>query len=1592
MANLDNNNDKENKNSISKKIQESLEKGKEQLSESLHEADDFAKDAIHHPLETTEAVVQQAAKDVTNVRWWARLLQILFWFFLTVFVSIFIIISLPITKNYAAKRVIEMLNKDLKSQISFHDVEVNYFGDVTIHQVQAKDYKNFPFIKIEKVYADSNWFSLIFNSRNIHFQSIALDKMDLKVITYKGDSISNFVRFVELFDDGKPRDPKRPPFELQSRMMLSQSSISIINQNSPGEAGKWLDAKNVHFTIPRFKVKGADIEAQINNLSFTAQRWGKKHYIDTFSGAFSYSKKALTIKDLTFNTDHSLLQGDIRFNINKGSWADFNNKVKMEINLEKGSQLSGYDLSYFVTQWDNFVPINISGKIIGPLNQLSFNHFVLGNSLFSLNTPSLQLKKITDPKNFNISSEKISTDFTYQDLKKALPSFIANKLKNFADDFGRMKYNGSLRVKPEEIFVNQGDIITGIGRAQVSNFYLRDYSGHTPKYKGNAIVHDLNTSVITKNKQVGLLSGNFNIDGQSFDVNTMVLKTQSEVKSIEILGKKIQNITINGALNHKKYLGDIQINDPQAQLQVNGLIDFSTPNLKADIDSKISHLQLNYFTNTATPQVISGSLKGKISMTNINDLHLETSIDHLSVYNGKDKILIPTSDIKIYNEGFNRIITVHAPSIAQGEIKGRFNLSDIGGMVQNGINKVLVGPQPRKIYKGQEFSANFFVEQNLINYFAPDIRIPQGAKIEAEYNGNTNDLVLNAQARSLHYAMTKTKEFTDAELELAQQNPNYKLTPTIEKDSITASGINLNINTKTYQDHIVAQVEELKIGENKLTEIDIHGENEDGRNLHVVTNFKMNNANVEGKKYQIAFDQTINQNGDLVFRFEPTEIDYKNVVWHIDTNHDLEHTITYKRASGEIDIRNLKIYSDDSEIILNHFNFKSSKEFEAEAQVSNLEISKVFKMIAKDTPMDIEGIANGNLHITRDKNAIKPLIDVDFERLKMNGREMGNMEINIENSDKPNIYTVSTQIKKAQLLGDNPLDVKGTIDNTGKKAILDLSADLKNFELAFANEFVKGIFSKMRGQANGILKITGPIDDIDYSGDIALKNFGLQLDFTGVDYNMDDCTISLSKGLAILNEIGVHDGRKNSNGTISGAIQFQTLSSMGVNLVMRAENLLMLNTTQKDFDLFWGMVYGQGTLFVDGPVAALNLSTPDMKALNNSVFTFNSSSAGSVDEFKLLRFLKTDQTGTISIEDKKKSGANMDINFNLAVDKGTTVNVLVGDGMGDISVRGNSNSLRFQMSRRGVVEMNGTYTVDNGTFISKEILNRTFQIEKGSNIRWDGEAMTPALDIRANYPRMVTNAGAYLGMSSIPPINVLLETKISGTLNNPDLNFGISALDVSSQVKEALATKMNQEDEKIIQFGSVLVLSNFNVQNSAFDAGNMGGFAESSGYNLLFKQLGSVLNTISNQVQFDLNYVKGDQASQIGDRANAGLNFNFSPRITLKTGMGIPINKNSATAAANYLSAEGTLEYDASENNDGSFIIRGYSKPSNIGMIGTNGITNGMANQSYGVGAVWTKSFNSLFKREKSKQKFNNKNNDKSHVPINDSIKKDSVK
>lgn len=1520
--------------------------------------------------------IKQVKEKVQKLSWWAKLFLFCFFGFIFSVLSILITINIPSVKNTLAEKAIEFLNREFKTTFKTENVEINFLGDVVITGVSAKDHHNFEFFRAKELVGHSDWFELIFNSRDLKFQKLSLEELDLKIITYKGEEQDNFTLFIEKFDS--PKDPKKPPFKMTSRIQIKNSKVSIVNENQ-GEDGKWLKAENLNAYVSNLKVIGPNVKLKFNRLSFLTERWGKKHFLETLSGDLEITKEKFAFTDLILNTDHSLLQGDLVFNLDKKTgWQDFNNRVNWDMNLKRGSNIDGYDISYFVKNWDNYQNYSLFGKMAGTLNNFRLKNFTLRVKENKISMPEVRFSRLLEG-NFHLKTDKLSADITYPDLRASLPQFISKKMGNFADVFGRIQYEGGADVNKQRV-IAKGDLKTNIGQAQIQDFTLSEYSSAFPQYKVDARLIDFNTTAITKQNQVGLISGKFNVEGKGFDLNTLSLKTKSDITSIALLGKTLHNLHLDGDLTAKQFNGLIQARDSSFDGSIIGKIDFSKPTFFADINGNINYLDMAYWGIAEGKSTFRGNVGGKFSMTNLNDLVLDADLKSVVLGGNKD-VLIPNGAVKLSFEGGNRVIDVNMPNVVKGNIVGKFNLADIGGMFEGALAKLLVGNKVKKYYKGQDFAMNFDIQQDLLDYFEPNIKIPQGAMLTGNFDGNTNNFLLNLDAPTIKYIIVEKEEISEADRLLALQNPNYIIRETIKKDSALVENVVLKINTSSSENYWNAKVGRAVYQGSLLKDIEINAENRDNEKLHISTNLLVGTLEKERENQMVAYaanlDQSVDANGDYVFNFDPTELKISKFMWMVDTSPELNHSITYRRKTKDIKIHNLKLYSGDSEFLVNGI-FKNTKDFDISGSVKDMDISKVWAIAFQDSKVGVKGIANGDLKLKMNASDLEPDIDISVDGIKVNDSPIGDLVINAENSENPNIYNVDTKITVSELFGGEKLTLKGTINNNTKSPTLDLKADLKEFDLAFVQAFVKDIFSNFRGNATGEIAVGGTLKDINYGGDIAVKDFGLKLNFSGVDYTFDDTIVTLSNGDMIFNLVGVKDSRKNSKGMISiGRLSLSDLSNIGADLLIRSDDLMLLNTTQSDFDAFWGKVYAKGDLFVGYGNNTLKIdATADV--LPNSVFTLNSNSTSSVDEFKMLRFLEKKEDGNIIVAKKQRSGVALDVNLDISADKNSTVNVLVGDEVGDISVRGETKNMKFSLDRTGNMRVFGNYLVESGTYVSKAILEKTFQIQKGSNLQWSGDVLNPELDITASYGALVSNASEYLGVGSLPVIKVQLQTHISNKLTSPNIKPSIEALDVSSQIREVMATKLSTEEEKVLQFASVLALGNFNVSNTNASS------AIGSGVNMFFKQLSSAFNSISDVFQIDLDYIRGSENTNTGDRAATNFSIKFSPRWKLKTAIGVPLSNNT-NVQNNYLSGEGIVEYDWSKTIDGSRIFRVYSKPSNVGLVAEGKA--GM-NQSYGGGVVISYGFNRIFSKNKEREKKNNKE----RLFIKDSIMQDSVK
>lgn len=428
------------------------------------------------------------------------------------------------------------------------------------------------------------------------------------------------------------------------------------------------------------------------------------------------------------------------------------------------------------------------------------------------------------------------------------------------------------------------------------------------------------------------------------------------------------------------------------------------------------------------------------------------------------------------------------------------------------------------------------------------------------------------------------------------------------------------------------------------------------------------------------------------------------------------------------------------------------------------------------------------------------------------------------------------------------------------------------------------------------------------------------------------------------------DPKNNTKGEVSGQILFRDFASWFLNLSFNTNNLLVMNTNIKHNDLFYGKVFGQGAFELFGPPQRLDISA---KATINegSEFTVNTGATKVESESALVRFIPE-----VKKEEVDTGPKGMNIDLDITATPSSTVNIIFDPQTNDmVTANGHTKNLHFNLSRTGAITMDGTYTLESGEYQLRQIplLNRDFKIQNGSFVRWNnGSPFESDLNIVANYERTVSNVGEYLGAGYSQIYDVLLGIHITESLKNPQMDFTLDIPKAGSDVQSMVDYKFNLDpDEKMVQFGSILLFGQFNTNSeSILSAG-----AASTGAGIALKQLAGVLNSLlTGGVSIGVDYVQGSELSNTSDQVKTNLKIDLSPRWTFNGAVGLAVGN---TYQGNAASGEAEMQWDISKNMDKSIVLNFFTRPTTFGMTNAGQLGNF---QSFGAGIVYKTSFDKV--------------------------------
>src|SRR5690606_21201913 len=821
---------------------------------------------------------------------------------------------------------------------------------------------------------------------------------------------------------------------------------------------------------------------------------------------------------------------------------------------------------------------------------------------------NLHLTDMTDGEKIVISTQNVKIKTAYSELNQLLPTFISTKIPDFMNRFGTMDYRGDFNLNPNEINID-GDAITALGNADLQ-VVLNDYR-HNLKYKGNVVAENINLNQITEVKELGFVQGKMEFEGVGTDIKTLKLRADGELAYLDLMDKRYEQVLVNGNLENQVFAGFLSINDPQLQANYDGTFDFSGKAFKLDFQSKVNHINLDYLGLTKNLNAkLKADIDGDFTFSNLDDFIGNLNIKDLDFSSKTDTVFIPEAHLVSSKNDGNQNLELDIPGFLKGEIHGNYRLSQLPDAIMNAVGSTtLLTYEPKKIDAGQSFGFYFEVEQDLFSMIDPRIQIAPGTIIDGQVDANENSLVAELSSTEIGYdGFNLYNPLINIDTS-KNTEPIY-----LRSDSVAAKGVmiyNMDLYTTPIQDSLL-----------------------------VKTQFQI------GKEFPVDFDlnlfHTLDENKNLVFGFSPSTINVDNTDWHLNPNNDRSsNRVTVNFDKNYYQLQNVLLESEGQRLLLDGY-YASNTDYQLNADLEELILSKLIPQGLLGN-LKIDGVANGIVNIVRTKDEFKPLMELDIDGLELNEYLLGDLGIvGIYNFDE-NVFDLELFLEQQQV---QVLYVNGYIDNKPEMPEINLVASLDDLDFKFVESFVSAAMNNMRGMVSGNMRFTGPIDSPDFEGMLDLKDLGFTVGYLNVDYAFDGInTVPVYKqsggqGYIYLDEITFRDTKFNTNGEVTGQLLFRDFATWFLNLSFNTNNLLVMNTTSKHNELFYGRVFGHGDFSLFGPPETLDISA---SAIINegSEFTINTGATKIESESSLVRFIPE----SVDSEDDDGSPRGMQIDL-----------------------------------------------------------------------------------------------------------------------------------------------------------------------------------------------------------------------------------------------------------------------------------------------------------------------------------------------------------
>lgn len=1362
---------------------------------------------------------------------------------------------------------------------------------------------------------------IILEKNKFTLNSISLIDPVFHLKNYKGEKNSNLQFLLDYF--ASPNDTTQkttPPIDLKIKnLRIENADFVYYDENIPNEVPYVIDYDHIHVRhfsaeFKSFSLWHGEIRTEIKKLSLKEQCGFE---IENLSGNVKFTDQEIEVSNLLLLTPFSNIHDyySMRFD-SLSDFGDYINKVRMYADFDQ-SVVSFKDIRYFASAISKYSQsMMLNGKISGTVSNLKSKNFQLYTGKSTKLDGEISIKGLPNihETDFYAKLKLLKTNYTdLTDLLRGIDQdssamVIPVELQNA----GEVEYVGYYTGTVFNFNVN-GQAKTEVGNL-VSDIHM-DISPKVPTYDGTVQTIGFDFGKFLQNELLGPTSLTLTVDGKGFNIQDLKTKIKTEIKDIVVNKYSYKNIKGNGDISSKNFIGDVTIDDDHIDLDFNGNIDFNDyANPVFDFKADIKHLDLRALNVTKD----SLNIKSKLNVNFIGkslDNIIGTLVFTESTIETKNNTEYTFHNINIESkfDGRGKSLSLKSDIINCG-IEGEYKLSSIASAVKSVVKRYLPSYNLGKIHKYEEQDFNFYViigdAKPLTDLLYPALTISNKATLRGHLNTEKNIFRINSGIDFIKYDFIKLENLIiDGENDQNVFDFNIASSKAYINDSININ--NIAIANSVKNDSIQFNIK--LADKDSPNQLDLNGV------------FSINSENP-------------------VLHFLPSEILIDNQSWLLEESFQVTFAKDKKIYISDFEIRN------GSQIL--RARGILSKEFDdlLSIDIQNVSLSS-FNQVLKKYSVDVQGVLNAKVKINGVLDESVLISNININNMIYNNDSIGDLLFNSTWDPKSELINLNGSIFNKRL---KTFGVAGSISTSRAKNNLNIDVIMNETELSVIEPFVNEYVTNISGKASADLKVRGSLNQPAINGYLTLKNAALKVNYLNADLKISD-QIRLSENKIYINNIQIKD-KDGNKGNLNGVISHTYFEKFNLDLKLQAKNLLCLNTTSKDNDLYYGKAYSTGTFTFKGPIEDIRIDI-NAKTERGTKFYIPLDNNNSISKQNYIRFVSTD-TLKGKKEDYRINLSGISMNMNLQVDEESEIFLIMDPISGEI-IKGTGNAdLKLVINSLGRFEMYGTYEIAEGeyNFILQNLISKKFKVDKGGTIRWNGDPVKAKINFTAVYetrPQILplilsaspSDTNSY---SSTQRVKAVCVMNLRNELMSPDVSFGLrfpEDQNLMTKVGGYLANTDNLNN----QVASLLVFGRFS--NTGTNGSN---FIPTTGF--LTTQLSSLVSTKN----FDLNLANG-----VGGSLRL-----FNDRITIDGSINTASNSTTTSTeqTANASSITGDVNIDYKISKDGRFRAKGFQRNDNNSDV----LKRGTSQLEQGVGLFYRIEFDTfgelmrkIFKKEK---------------------------